>query len=500
MKRFFFLPFFFLATLMMCSKTTKEPVKLTLNIVAEPSTLDTRKIRILADTNVANMIYEGLFRSTNSGPILALAESYTVDESETIYRFKIRKSSWSNGAAITANDFVKTYQSTLSPDFPSDYANLLYYIKGAEEIKLGKQSIETLGVKAIDPTTIEFELEHPIPYFLDLLCLPIYYPLPEGNSVYSGPFILSKWQHSYQITLMKNPFYWDKEAVKLDRVDLLMCESETGLQMFEKGQLDLEGDPFSKIPPDNFEHLANTGALLQQPVMATHWIRVNTSRDDLKNKFFRQAIATSIHRKDLSEHVLYNFKVPTLRICPFSTAPCAYEDGSRETAKELIFAHPQSRPYVLSYKSTPINHRMAQAIQSQLERVGIEITLERLEPKVFFSRLSKIDFDLALGAWVADVPDSINFLQNFRTSDTGTNSTHWENLRYKELLDAAIQLKGADRATALKEAEAILLEESPVIPLLQETMLYVKNPRLKGVHISNLGLLNIKGAYFSDED
>jgi oligopeptide transport system substrate-binding protein len=132
--------------------------------------------------------------------------------------------------------------------------------------------------------------------------------------------------------------------------------------------------------------------------------------------------------------------------------------------------------------------------------VGIQIQLERLEPKVFFSRVSKKDYDLALGNWVADVPDPLNFLQNFRTIDTGTNNTCWENPSFKSLIDQAITLKGEERTKTLEAAEKILLEESPVIPLYQMSMQYVKNPRLKGIHINDLGLIDIKRAYFSDED
>ncbi|MFZ4773273.1 MAG: peptide ABC transporter substrate-binding protein [Chlamydiia bacterium] len=498
LKRFIFLPLF-LVTLVMCSRGPKETVKLSLNIVSDPLTLDTRKMRILEDINIANMLYEGLFRGSEEGPVKALAESYVIDETETIYRFKIKKAHWSNGKAITANDFLAAYEAILTPEFPSNYAFLLYYIKGAEGIKKGHHEIKTLGVKALDDQTLEFQLNQPIPFFLDLLALPIYFPTPGSEVVFNGPFSLFNWYHNYQITLTKNPFYWDKEAVKIDRVDLFMCESETGMQMFEKGELDIEGSPFGTIPPDCFEHLVLAGKLNLQPVLSTSWIRVNTSRDDLQNKFFRKAIATAIHRKDLTEHIFFNIKTPTLKICPDSNAVSAYQDGSNETAREILASYPQSRIYTLTYKSNPTNDRLAQAIQAQLEEAGIQITLEKLESKVFFSKVASRDYDLAFGDWIADVPDAMNFLQNFRTHDTGTNNTNWENPHFKELLDKAIVLRGEQRSNILEEAESLLLEEAPIIPLFHGTMQYVKNPRLKGVHISNLGLIDIKGAYFSDE-
>ena len=359
--------------------------------------------------------------------------------------------------------------------------------------------METLGIKALDDYTLEFQLNQPIPFFLDLLCHPIFFPVSDNEAIFNGPFSLFNWRHSYQMTLTKNPYYWDKEAVKMDKVELFMCESETGMQLFEKGQLDLEGSPFGMIPPDSVEYLAAEGKLIRQPILSTSWIRVNTSRDDLQNKFFRQAIATAIHRKDLAEHIYFNVKTPTLKICPGSNVASTYEDGSKETAKELLASYPQSRVYTLIYKSEATNERLAQALQAQLERAGIQIALEKFESKVFFSKVASKDFDLAFGDWLADVPDSINFLQNFRTKETPSNNTCWENTHYKELLDKAILLTGTERATTLEEAEHFLLEECPVIPLFHGTMQYVKNPRLKGIYLSNQGLLDIKGAYFSDE-
>ncbi len=473
-------------------------MKLSLNIVSEPASLDVRRMRNLADINVANMIYEGLFRITSDGPTQALAESYFVDETETIYRFKLRKAHWSNGKPITAEDFVQSYRSSLDPEFPSDYAFLLYYIKGAEKIKKFHQDPQTLGVRAIDESTLEIELNHPVPFLFDILCLPIFFPISENEAIFNGPFSLFNWRHNYQISLTKNTHYWDKAAVKLDKVDLYMCESETGMQMFEKGELDWEGDPFGIIPPDSFQNLSANGQLQLTPICATQWIRVNTSKQDLHNPIFRKAIATAIHRKDVSDHVLFKTEPATVRICPHSNAKEAYADGAFEMSKQLLLTAQQTKVHSLCYKSTPFNHRVAQAIQAQLDAIGIKIVLERLESKVFFSRVSKKDYDLALGNWYADVPDPMNFLQNFRTIDTGTNNTCWENASYKELLDKSELSRGEERMKLLEAAETILLEECPVIPLFQKCMQYVKNPRLKEANVSHLGILDIKHAYFSD--
>jgi oligopeptide transport system substrate-binding protein len=499
-KLFYFVVCSSLLLFYSCTNSSKDLVRLSLNIVNEPHSLDTKRLRSLSDINIANMLFEGLFRTTNEGLKQALAEKYWIDESQTKIKIQLKKAFWSDGSLITAHDFVKTYETILDPDFPADYAFLFYYIKGAEKIKKEHADLCSLGVKALDEMHLEFELNHPTPFFLELLSLPVFFPSSGKEGVYNGPFCLYNWFHNYQITLRKNDHYWDKQQVKIDQVELHMCDSETGLQLFEKGLLDLEGSPFGVIPPDSKAALAQQNRLFTQPIWGTQWIRVNTSRDELSDKYFRQAMAAAIDRKDLCEHILYNPQAQSLRICPHSLCATALKDGAKDHVHQLLQTSHQTRILTLSYANSALNHRLAQAIQSQLDSCGIQIQLERLEPKVFFSRVSKKDYDLALGNWIADVPDPINFLQNFRTQDTGTNNTCWENTSFKELLDQSQFLKGNERVYALEKAEQILLDEVPVIPLYQMSMQYVKNPQLRGVYINKLGLIDIKEAYFADED
>lgn len=461
------------------------------------------------DFSIALMLYEGLMRSTDEGPTLALGNALTISEDELSYTFTLRPSTWSDGICVTPKDFLAAYQTALDPSFPSSLAFLLFEIKNGEKIKKGLLPIEELGVD-IDENSITFHLEHKTPYFLSLLSMPIYFPIPshrletkelnffESSSILSnGPFSLTNWQHQASLQFKKNPLYWDNENVYLETIECSMIDPETELLLFEKEQLDFAGSPFSQIHPDHRESLIEQNRLFVQPIDATVWIRVNTKVEPLNNLFVRQVISHSIDRSYITQHILYNCSKPANSIVPNLRKIPFYQYQEIERAKQFINDTRPLKPITLMYVHSPIFHRIAQSIKEQIEaKLNIEIQLEAVERKIFFSRVSMRDFDLSIGDWFADFPDPINFLINFKTKDARTNNTYWENPIYQDLLDKSEEASGEARTFLLEKAEEILLNEAPIIALYHPSMLYVKNPHLKGFHFSNTGLLDFKTAYF----
>ena len=507
---------FLICALFGCQKNppASSATQVSINVIDEPQGLDPRKVRDLSGSTIAKMLFEGLTRiNAQDVPELALAEAVDLAADLKTYTFHLRKSTWSNGDPVTAHDFVYAWKSALSPLFPSDTAFLLYGIKNAKAAKEGKVALDEVGIAALNDSTLQVHLENPAPYFLELLAFPIFFPvnqkidetnpqwaLDTAQFVGNGPFRWKEWKHQDHLTLEKNPAYWDAQAVHLDQLVLCMVKEETELSMFEKKELDWAGSPLSILPIEALGALRKSAQLKTKEILGTTFIRVNTARAPLDQPELRRAFALAMNRGLIVEHVTQGNQIPATGLVPLSlkvqSAPY-FADGDVNSAKSLLqqCSLSEMRPIVLTYRATERNHMMAQAIQEQWRAaLGIQVQLESLEGKVYFDRVSKQNFDLALGNWMADFADPINFLEVFKY-DRGSNNTHWENPAYAALLDqSALEIDPEARRQLFAQAEKILIEEMPIIPIFYSTMLYVNQPQLKDVVLSSMGGIDFKWA------
>lgn len=499
----------------------KKKQVLHINIVDEPQTLDPRKVRSLNDANLIGLFMEGLMRIQKDGTTApAVAEKYSVSKDMKSYRFHLKETRWSNGDPVTAHDFVYAWKKVLTPSFLADNAFQLYPIKNAAFVKQGLLPVSMLGVNAIDDYTLAVELDQATPYFLELLTLPAFFPVHQGTDrqtpdwhknpemfVSNGPFQMQEWRHNDQITAVKNGNYWDKSAVKLEEITMIMVDAETGLKMFTSGEIDWEGSPFSVIPLDALASLQEKKMIEKHPLLGTYWIRVNTELAPFHTEELRKSLALAINREEIVTHIVEG--VPATGIVPasFGLQDSPYFcDGSDEEAASFFNAALQKEKLTieklpeitLTYIADTKNHRIAQIIQDQWYKVlQISINLEPLERKIYFDRISKGDFQLACGSWVADFRDPINFLEVFKSKNIGTNNTNWESLDYQKALEASYTLLApSERKEALKKSEEILMAEMPVIPIFHYTMLTVKQNRLKDVVLTDAGHIDFKWASF----
>src|SRR3990167_2393696 len=443
--------------LIACQKTVQPKNTLRINIGTDPKSLDARKGRDLTDSTLLRMLFEGLTRVSKSGNIeLALAEDVQISGDGKTYTFKLRPSFWSNGDSLTSADFADSWKSTLAPSFPSDVAYQLYSIKNAQKIKEGSLEPALLGVHTPDPQTLVVELENPIPYFLEVISLPSFFPthprvvtgnqewalLPETH-VGNGPFKLDSWKHSDKIRVVKNEKYWQSSDIKIDSVDFFIFTSDTELRMFEEGKLDWAGSPLSTIPADAIKAFRKEKKLGIHPLCGTYFFRVNTSlqlngkQNPLASVDFRKALAVCLDRNGIVEHVLQGGQTSAQELVPpdmglsekgyfpdanFQIARALLEKGLQKLGRDNL------SPIRLSYTNSDRNNSIAQAVQKQWqEGLGIHVELEAIEAKVFFQRLSKGELQLAAGSWIADFNDPINFLEIFKYKDRGVNNTGWES-------------------------------------------------------------------------
>lgn len=509
------------------SNSAKEEQILRLNIVADPQTLDPRKGRNLESVTLMHMFFEGLTRTSKAGDLeTAIAERVEISQDGLRYSFHLRKSFWSNGKPLTSFDFAESWRTVLDPKFPTDIAYYLYGIKNGQKAKQGEISLNEVGISTPDPQTLIVELEHPIPYFLKLVSMPAFFPVPHkfaGNDlawsssassyVCNGPFKLGMWKHSDLIEAVKNPRYWQAEEVHLSKIDLFIMGSDTELEMFKEGSLDWAGSPLSVIPVDAICSLESQNELHVAPFLATYFFRVNTidliqgKKNPLSSSLFRKALAFAIDRQAITEHVLQGGHIPARGLVPpkmgLSERGYFQEDQAQavsflnDALLNLDLTLDKLEPIWISFSSSERNRSVVQAIQKQWQEVlGIQVNLEAVEPKTYFQKISHKEFQLAVGSWTADFDDPINFLEVFKYKDMNTNNTNWENSCYVNLLNKSAFCEPLiERNKILREAEGILMEQMPILPVFHYALNYLKRDGLEDVVLSPLGKIDFRWAY-----
>ncbi|RNB91475.1 peptide ABC transporter substrate-binding protein [Brevibacillus fluminis] len=496
------------------------PQTLRLNLHSEPPTLDPGIAEDSTSGAVIRATFDGLTRTGQDGkPHESVAEKVDVSKDMLTYTFHLRDSKWSNGDPVTAKDFEFAWKRALDPKTASNYAYQLYYIKNGEKFNKNEAKMDDVGVKALDDKTLQVTLENPTPYFLELTAFYTYYPVDQKvvtadpkwateakTHVGNGPFKLEAWEHKSKLTLVKNDNYWDKDTVKLDKIDFSMVEDEnTELSMFDNGELDWAGAPLSTIPTDAMQSLKDSGKLNIQPIAATYMYKFNTTKAPFNNAKIRKAFAYAIDRKSIIDNVTQAEQAPATGLVPTSmilNKDGYFKDHDVETAKTLLaegmkeLGITKLPPITLSFNTSEGHKKIAEAIQDQWKKeLGADVKLENKEWKVYLEDMHQGNTHVFRSGWTGDFNDPINFLALFKEKNGGNNDTFWENKQYQELLNkSALEADPEKRKAILAQAEQILMDEMPIAPIYFYTNSYVKKDNVKGVLMDGLGFIDYKWA------
>ena len=495
------------------------PKVLKMNLQSEPPTADPGIAEDTTSGAIVRATFDGLTRSVDGKPKESMAEKIEVSSDLLTYTFTIREAKWSNGDPVTAKDFEFAWKRALDPKTASNYAYQLYYIKNGEKFNKGEAKRDDVGVKALDDKTLEVKLENPTPFFLELTAFYTYYPVNQkvveanpkwateaATHVGNGPFKMETWEHKNKLTLVKSDTYWDKDNVKLDKIDFSMVEdANTELSMFENGEIDWAGHPLSALPTDAIPALKDSGKMVIQPIAGTYFYRFNTEQAPFNNVKIRKAFTYAINRQAIIDNVTQAEQQPAMGYVPPSmsvnTQPF-FKDNDVEGAKKLLAEGMKELgittlpPITLSYNTSEGHKKVAEAIQDQWKKAfNIEVKLENKEWKVYLEDVHQGKYQVARAGWLGDFNDPVNFLEMFKEKDGGNNDTRWENPQYKELLNkSALEADPEKRKQLLAQAEAILMEEMPVAPIYYYTDSWVKDDKVKGVQVDGLGFIDFKWA------
>ncbi|MCT0005878.1 peptide ABC transporter substrate-binding protein [Weissella confusa] len=491
---------------------------------ADLGTMDPSKSTAAVDFDALQATGDGLYRNDKSGkPALALAESVEKSEDGLSLTFKLRSGlQWANGDALTAHDFVYGWQRTNDPKTASQYAYLFSGIKNADAIQSGENTdLSSLGVTAVDDTTLEVQLEKPMPQLESVLTMAPFYPQNQKfvekvgkkygtaakYTLASGPYILKDWTGSNnKYSLVKNNKYYDAAVVKTPKVVVQTIKDQnTGYNLYKSGKVD-----FTNLSPDQVKASKKNKAYKVIPQASTFYMEFNQKKvKALANEKIRQAISYSIDRKTLSDKILTGTATPatTFTSTKLAVDPNTNEDFAKAAEVKGAIAYDKTKAKKLFKEGmkeagvkkltlqmvtddTDSAKRTAQFLQSQMEKLdGLKIDIKTVPFKQRLALSQEKKFDLVITAWGADYGDPSTFLDLY-TKDSSFNNGSWDNAQYNELMQAAKTTDVNDdkkRYDDYKQAEQIIDKEVGVAPLYYRSYATLFRTSVKGVVMNPAG-------------
>ncbi|HBS6036921.1 TPA: ABC transporter substrate-binding protein [Klebsiella aerogenes] len=490
----------------------------------EPASLDPHKVESDVEFNIISDLFEGLVSVSPQGEIQPRLALKWENKDNLVWTFHLRPGiTWSDGTAITAQDIVWSWQRLVTPTTASPYASYPgnMHIVNARDISEGKQPPETLGVKALDDTTLQVTLNQPNAAFLAMLAHPSLVPIdkvlverfgdkwtkPE-HIVTSGPYTLSKWVVNERIVAQRNPKYWDNEHTVINKVTYLPITSEAAdVNRYKAGEIDI----VYTVPVNQFALLKKTmGSQLNvAPQLATYYYELNTTKPPFNDPRVRRALNMGLDKDIIADKVMGQGQRPawlisqpdiggvTLKQPDYASWP---RDKRIAEAKKLLneAGFNESHPLVfnLLYNTSETHQRIAIAASSMWKKnLGVEAKLQNQEWKTMLDTMHTHNFDAVRYAWIADYDDAASFLNNFRTGDS-ENTSQYSNPAYdKALHDAAKAADTAARGKFYQQAEDLLAEDVPAIPVYHYVRTHLVKPWVGGFEPDKLGYYYTKDMY-----
>lgn len=503
---------------------------LRLNLHSNPPDMDPQTSADTQSSEVLNEMLEGLVRMKEGGIIevgSGLAESCDISEDGLVYTFHIRDAVWSDETPITAEDFVYSWKRALNPASASKSAYLLYPIKGGQAYNIGEGSAENVAIEAVDDKTLKVTLERPTPYFLSLTAYTAYMPVKKefhenqkdqfassvDNMICSGPFVITKWDQEQKIVLEKNPTYWDKENVNIDRIEYdMIVDLNTPVNLYETNQLDLIG-----VPTEYLAKYRTSQEFINLPRASSWYFQFNCENEFFSNFKIRKAFSLAVNRNVFVDTILANGSIVAGGLVPpaipglesnegdfraqsgqymedqGTMGDAAIEEANRlldEGLKEIgkTKADLEASVYYLSEEGD-LPKKLAQVFQQMWKQnLGVQLPIESATFKIKLDKEQKGDYSISTAGWNADYNDAMTYLDLWIT-DGIQNKARWSNKEYDLLIEKAMNTTGDERIQAMIDAEKILMEEMPVAPIYYKASNIVQRDYLKNVLKFPVGIM-----------
>ena len=445
-------------------------------------------------SDVLRNLFEGLYNEDGNGELVpGVALDHEVSEDGKTYTFKLRDDAkWSNGDPVTANDFVYSWRRLADPATASEYAWYmeLMQVENAPEIIAGNTSPEELGIRAVDDHTLEVKITTPLPYFPQMLVHGSTFPVLQsaveehgddwtdaGTLVGNGAYKLVEHQLGERVVMEKSDTYWDAENVVMEKLTALTINDvNQALTRYLAGELDRVDIPAGQYPRLKEEYPEQA---VSTPYNCSYIYMLNVGEkgpEALKDARVRKALAYTIDRDIIVDRILQGGQKPSYNwthwaIADFERPELDWADNMDqaqrvEKAKELMaeagYGPDKPLDLTLQYNTSEDHKKIAIAASQMLKQINVNVTLDNYEWKIHTDRMQNQDYDMARYAWCGDYNEASTYL-DLLTSYSGHNNGEFYNDAYDKLMKDSKTAE--DPQPLYKEAESILAEEMPIIPI-----------------------------------
>ena len=520
-----------------------EPTSATVCVGPEPATLDPNMNEAVDGMIYISHLYEGLYRPNTDGSFsLGQAKDVTITDNAdgTAHVVATLRDDifWSDGVPVTAQDFVYSWVRLCDPATGSSYGYIGQdFFANGHQVADESITPDQLSVKAVDDKTLEFDITANVPYTKDLLAFPSLMPLrkdiveanPEGWSVEvetqvaNGRYVLSNFAHESQIVLTKNDKYWEADTTLLGTLNCMLSDDDNAiLAAFKAGDLQL-ADSF---PSDELAALRETPEYTQFGQIGLYYLeiqQIDGGLDVLKDVNVRKALSLALDRAFLNKTVWADSRIPAYALVPFGIPDATAGSDFRKTAgdvvggdmttdyaanvakaKELLaaagFADGVGFPKMeVSVNENTGHQAVAEAVmQMWKENLGIDVEIATMDWATFQGYRKTSDCQIARQGWVGDYTDPATFFDLF-TSTAGTNDGHYNNPEYDALvIGARTEKDPAKRMEMYHQAEAIIMNDMPIIPLVFYADDVLSQPNFTGFGVTGTGLKMFWGATYTN--
>jgi oligopeptide transport system substrate-binding protein len=462
------------------------------------------------------LLYSGLVRlSPELQVVPELAETWQISPDGTEYTFTLRPDlQFADGSPLTADDVRYSLERAADPETESTTARTYLGDILGFDAKLDGDADTIEGIEVVDDRTLIITLDGPKPYFLAKLTYPTSFVMDEESVKdagddwlfepnASGPYILKEYREEEALIFERNPLFHDQPEIA--NVVYLSNRVGTGISLFESGEIDI-------VYLDNTETAEvrrPSHALHDQWVsgtsMCTSFVQMNNTLAPLDDVNVRQALALAVDKEAINELLSESLSLRADSILPPAMPGYSLElaqaqaentfDPEAAQAALAASSYGDDLPPIIVQTGGFANEEddLANALVAGWQDVlGIEVTVEYLDPELFTAAVRDESAHLVLYGWCADYADPENFLDVLYHTDSEFNVASYSNPELDALMEEArVELDPARRLALYQELESRLLADGAAIPLLHGVSDALVNAKIQGTVVVPIGALTI---------